>query len=435
LRRVAWAVGLAALAACRTASIPAFPGAEGFGTDTPGGRGGRVIAVTTLADGGPGSLREALTAKGPRIVVFRVGGTIALKSHLHITEPYITVAGQTAPGGGILIRDAGLYVDAHDVVLRHLRVRIGASTVEEYNTQDPIRIEGTAHHVVVDHCSFSWSIDECASARGPGHDITYQWCIIGEALKQPFPKEMTDNEDRSHSMGMILGGNPDRCTTHHNLILHNNSRNPRIQGGLHDVRNNLVYHWRSIPAMFSRNPRVNFIGNYYKPGPETWRKEAIWTEEKDWVQVGTIYVKGNRTPRRPSDDLPEWALTCSGPPEGHEVKVPFPAPPVRTTTAEEAYAEVLAKAGATRPKRDAVDERLINDVRNGTGKLIDRPEEVGGFPVIEGGEAPPDADGDGMPDAWERERGLDPANPKDAAADRDGDRYTNIEEYINTLAD
>jgi len=410
-------------------TLPAFPGAEGFGSKTPGGRGGRMLFVTNLKDDGPGSLRAAVRVKGPRIVVFRVAGTIRLKSHLRIEEPYLTVAGQTAPGGGILLRDAGLYVSTHDVVVRHLRVRIGASDVEPYDTQDCLHIgdgEGV-HDVIADHLSLSWSIDEVGGATSRAHDITIQWCIFAEGLREPLKV----GKDRKHAFCMMLGNFPNRVSAHHNLLANCEHRNPRIQGGTHEFVNNVVYNWGYFSGVFSRYPNVNFIGNYYKPGPESRLCLPIVDNAKD---MGRIYVRGNRSVQRPNDELPEWERTVNAPADSHRVLTPFEAVPLRVTSAEDAYEKVLAKAGARLPKLDAVDQRILNDVKNKTGKIIDRPEEVGGYPVLEGGTPPPDSDMDGMPDQWEKACGMDPKDPADASRDRNGDGYTNIEDYLNELA-
>jgi len=409
-------------------NIPAFPGAEGFGANTPGGRGGKILFVNNLNDDGPGSFRAAVQTKGPRIVIFRVGGTIRLKSHLRIEEPYITIAGQAAPGGGILLRDAGLYVSTHDVIVRYLRVRIGASTVEKYDTQDCLHIgdgEGV-HDVIVDHCSLSWSIDEVGGAVSHSHEITIQWCIFAEPLNEPLQV----GKKREHAYCMMLGNYPNHVSVHHNLLAHSEHRNPRIQGGTHDFVNNVVYNWGYFSGVFSRYPNVNFVGNYYKPGPESRNCLPIVEKEKD---MGRIYVRGNRSPFRLADGLMEWYLTVNAPPDSHRALEPFPVVPVKTTDAETAYDDVLAGVGARLPRLDAVDRRILKDVVDGTGKIIDRPEEVGGYPVIESGVPPQDSDNDGMPDEWEKCHGLDPENAKDAHLDHDGNGYSNIEDYLNEL--
>jgi pectate lyase len=416
--------------AASAVALPAFPGAEGFGTQTPGGRGGRVIEVTTLEDDGPGSLREAVTAKGPRTIVFHVGGTIRLKSHLRVTEPFVTIAGQTAPGSGILLRDACLFIQTHDVVVRFIRSRVGASLVEGFNTQNAVQVEGDdAFNIVVDHCSFSWSIDECVGVRIPVHDTTFSWNLVGEGLRQPFTKEQI-GKDRSHSMAWIMSGGPTRCTMHHNLLALCNSRNPRIQGGRHAFINNVIYGWGSLTGMFSRNPEVNFIGNFYKPGPFSRAIKAICDKPED---LGQVYVRGNRSPDRPNNSLPEWELTVNAPSAGHEVKQPFEMAPIRMTSAEEAYDAVLCEAGAILPARDPVDRRIVRYARLSMGRIIDRPDEAGGYPEMVSGPVPADSDHDGMPDDWEVAEGFDPHDAADGAGDADHDGYTNLEQYLESL--
>ncbi len=419
-----------ACTASAAGALPAFPGAEGFGSQTPGGRGGRVIAVTTLDDAGPGSFREAVTTPGPRIVVFRVGGEIRLQSHLRITEPFVTIAGETAPGGGILLRDAGLYVNTHDVIIRFLRSRLGPSLNEEFDTQDTLQISGDdTYSVVVDHCSFSWSIDEGVGIRTPAHDVTFSWNIVSESLRTPFTREQI-GKDRSHSMALILSGGPTRTTLHHNLLAHCNSRNPRIQGGLHDFVNNVVYDWGFLSGTFSRDPEVNFIGNTYRRGPASRNILAI-CEEADGM--GRIFTLGNRSPQRPTDSLPEWETIVAAPEAAHRTMQPFPTPVVTTSDADTACEQVLRFAGATLPGRDEVDLRIIRDTRLRMGGKIDRPNEVGGYPTIEPGDAPSDRDGDGMPDDWELAMGFDADDPADGSGDADHDGYTNVEEYFQHL--
>jgi pectate lyase len=424
--------GVLVIVATVYGGVPAFPGAEGFGTVTPGGRGGRIIEVTNLNDAGPGSLRTAVEAKGKRSVIFRVGGTIALKSHIIATWPYLTIAGQTAPGDGILIRDAGLRIQTHDVVLRHLRIRIGANRAIPANRQDGLAVEnrserGDTYNVVIDHCSISWAQDENVGISAV-RDVTIQWCIIAECLKSGYHKK------GDHSMAIILGNNPDRISTHHNLLMSCGSRNPRIQGGLHDVVNNAVYNFGGIWAMFSRNPQVNFIGNRYKRGPNSMRSNPPVIFANKPQEIGKIYVKGNITPYRPSNDMDEWHGMIRVNVADVRADQPFQTPPITTTTAEIAWKQVLAGAGTTVPRRDAVDIRLIREARTGRGKHIDHPDEVGGFPKIKGGDAPLDTDHDAMPDTWEKMHGLDPSDPADGPKDRNGDGYTNVEEYLNMLA-
>jgi pectate lyase len=411
--------------------VPAFPGAQGFGTQTPGGRGGRVIEVTNLNDSGPGSLRAAIEADGKRIVVFRVGGTIGLKTPIIALSPYLTIAGQTAPGDGILIRDTNLRIRTHDVVVRYLRLRIGPNRAIPSNRQDGLAVENGGNeetcNVVVDHCSVSWAQDENVGISSV-HDVTLQWCLIAECLRRGY------HEKGDHSMAVILGDNPDRISTHHNLLMSCGSRNPRIQGGLHDVVNNAMYNFGGLWATFSRNPRVNFVGNYYKRGPNSMRSNPpVITADKP-EDAGKIFVKGNITPYRTSNDQDEWLGMVRLNVADVRAERAFDTPPITATPAEVAWEQILAGAGATIPHRDAVDLRLIQEARTGKGQHIDRPDEVGGFPRIAGGDAPPDTDHDGMPDAWEKTHGLDPNDPADGPQDRDGDGYTNVEEYLNSRA-
>lgn len=412
-------------------AIPCFPGAEGFGTQTPGGRGGRVIVVTNLNDSGPGSLREACMAKGPRIVVFGVGGTIRLNKVLRVTEPFITIAGQSAPGSGICLRDAGLSVETHDVVIRFIRVRIGASLNEEPGDQNPFEASGeNCYNMVIDHCSFSWSVDENVGIVSGAHDSTFCYNIVSEALAQPFTPTQI-GKDRSHSMALIMGNNPNHLSVYRNLIAHNNSRNPRIQGGTHDFINNVVYDWGFLTATFSRNPQVNFIGNYYKSGPGSRPMEVIVNEGDDH---GTIYVKGNRGPDRPADDLPEWETLTTLDPAKHRSMQPFETVPITITTAEQAYADVLRYAGCRLPVLDTVDARVVRNTHVGIGSKVNRPEHVGGYPDYPYALAPADSDQDGMPDSYEIRHGFDPQNASDAVRiARNG--YSNLENYLNAMVD
>src|SRR3990172_5507517 len=244
----------------------AFPGAEGFGAFSQGGRGGRVLFVNNLNDDGAGSLREACRTKGPRIVVFRVGGIIELKSNLKITEPYITIAGQTAPGDGICLKNFTLWVkNTHDVVIRYIRSRPGDQMKVE---QDAISID-TSKNVIIDHCSASWGTDETLSVTGKGcTNVTVQWCMITESLDNSV------HHKGRHGYGSLfrLDGN---VSVHHNLYAHNSSRNPRPgtygdvrRGGLLDFRNNVIYNW-GVRAGYSAEDKItmNYIANYLKPGP------------------------------------------------------------------------------------------------------------------------------------------------------------------------
>lgn len=446
--------------------IPAFPGAWGAGMFTSGGRGGKVIAVTNLDDSGPGSLRAALEAEGPRTVVFRVAGTIKINGDLNIDNPDITVAGQSAPGDGICI--AGTFnINTHNVILRHLRVRRG----ESVGGQGDDNIGGNPdHHIIIDHCSTSWGMDENISLyrhmrnsldgttriKDPAENITIQWTISSEAL-----------DAKGHAFGGTWGGNP--STFHHNLFASNTARNPSIgMSGTFDFRNNVIFNWghRSMDGG-DETSMVNIINNYYKPGPATndnirdifarieqrhmyspgsaWAAGGWYEEAPD--RPGKWYVAGNIMHRNKEVTNNNWAGmrgSEANSPNVDKLKrlarvnTPFVGWPVAPhQTAEAAFESVLGKAGATLPKRDAVDKRVTEMVRTGkpmteTG-IIKNVSEVGGYPNLtyDPTLVPVDSDEDGMPDDWETKNKLDPNNPQDAAIDSDGDIYTNIEEYLN----
>jgi pectate lyase len=410
------------------AGLPAFPGAEGFGSQTPGGRGGRVLLVHNLNDSGPGSLRAACEAEGPRIIVFRVSGIIDLKTPIKITQPYITIAGQTAPGDGVCLRGRGITVDAHDVVIRHIRVRPGDISGTE---TDAIAIGGSSYNVVIDHCSASWGVDENLSPSGGIRDVTVSWCIISEGLNRSV------HHKGNHGYGSLvraIGG----VSLHHNLWAHNNGRNPRMGDNygkppspLLDIRNNVMYNYRGLSVVGERLD-VNYIGNYLRPGVNT----TIATQfSPTKTAAANFYLEDNIVEGQPDRKLGDWLPRRDQ--EGYNTitiaPAAFVAAPVRTVPASQILAEVLAGAGATLPVRDAVDARIISECRERSGAIIDSQWEVGGWPEYKHGRPPIDLDRDGMPDAWETVRKLNPRDASDAARDRDGDGYTNIEEYINSI--
>ena len=439
---------LCALVACAPAQgqgdLLAFPGAAGFGAQAEGGRGGRALMVTNLNDAGPGSLRAALTARGPRTAVFRLGGTITLRTPLVITEPYVTIAGQSAPGGGIALRnhpanaDPPLIVRAHDVVIRFIRVRPGPSR-EPACCLDALRFERGAQSVIVDHSSFSWSVDELVDAVDDARGITVQWSLLAEALDD------SSHPKGRHSRAMLLAG-PDSgdFSIHHNLFAHNAQRNPLLDfgRGVADVVNNVIYHPQSLVAHVGDShgtTRVNFVANLFKPGPRTNHPTLpLYPLDAEPVAGGTgefaLFVAGNLDDYyRPDPTLPD-ALSLDPADHGYLVATPFAAPAVPTSAADLAYEQVLARAGALLPARDAVDARVVEAVRAGTGRLVDHPGEVGGWPRLARGTPPADDDRDGMPDEWEAAHGLDPAHAADQNGDLDGDGYTNLEDYLNELA-
>ena len=429
-------------------SLPAFPGAEGFGADTVHGRGGRVIQVTNLDDSGPGSLRAALEAEGPRIVVFRVGGIIELESDIKVRNPYLMVAGQTAPGDGIVLKNAGISVSAHDVVLRHLRGRPGDAKGQDPDDRDSFQIVAgredgrfiKVYNVVFDHLSASWAIDEVMSTWGKMneddlvYDVTIQWSIISEGLDDSLHPE------GPHSKGLLIGDGTSRISVHHNLFAHNPDRHPLFKSGTSgQIINNVIYNspggtGLSNAERTNKPILIDAISNVYKEGPNsagnTWAmaiKSSIPTTSK-------VYAQGNLSPQRPTDEGDEWLgiRTPGGEPGPYRADSPvLGGLSVRATSAQEAYEAVLSGAGATLPARDSVDARVVRDVRNGAGSFIDTPREVGGYPSYASGEAPEDSDGDGMPDAWEQENGFAPGDASDGPEDADGDGYTNVEEFLN----
>lgn len=399
----------------------AFPGAEGYGAHTLGGRGGKVLFVTNLNDAGPGSLREAVEAKGPRTVLFRVGGTIELKKPLDVREPYLTIAGQTAPGDGICLKGAAdtlRFKNTHDIVIRYLRVRTGYTGEGDKHEGDCISCY-SVDNFILDHCSTSWGMDETISCTENCDRYTVQWCILAEGLHY-----------YGHSMGSILGG--DRSTWHHNLYAHCGTRNPRFAGLCRpDFRNNVIYDWVSA-AGYGDLRTLNYVGNYVKPGPSTTQKPPRFIQGESVPLPGAVFIEGNVLEGNAEATRDNRLGT------GYEAEVftdrVHSSASVKTQPAEAAFKTVLEQAGAIHPKRDPVDTRLVQEVRDGTGHVIRYEKEVGGYPLYAGGEAPPDADGDGIPDAWEQAHGL---NPNDAA---DGpqvgaDGYTNLERYLNSLVE
>lgn len=417
------------------ADVLAFPTAEGYGKHTMGGRGGRVVAVTNLNASGPGSLRAAIDAKGPRIVVFRVSGTI--EGSFNVRNDNITIAGQTAPGDGICIKGS-LKMSANEVVVRYLRVRPASSAGVD-------AIDGEYHrNIVLDHVSASWSSDEILSLYR-NENVTIQWCMITEACSK-----VVDGKDTGHRFGGIWGN--DRATYHHNLFAHNDSRNPRWASGskLNDFRNNVLYNWGYNScygggALENSDPELKFstfnmVANYYKPGPATRdnvkrRIAEPGADEKGGV--GRWYVADNVVEGFPEVTADNW-LGIDGD-EYEKLATPWDAMPIHEQSPRDALEAVLAHAGCSLPKRDSVDRRIVEEVRSGKAThgrngIITRPADVGGWPELKSVTAPEDTDEDGMPDAWERGRGLDPGDASDGAKDRDGDGYTNVEEYLNALA-
>ena len=434
--RVALFIGLLLASTAAGAEQLAFPGAEGAGRLALGGRGGRVITVTNLNDSGAGSLRAAVESAGPRTIVFAVSGTIKLTKPLRIREGRVTVAGQSAPGDGITLRDHPLEVAADDVVIRYIRSRLGDESKTE---SDAIWIFG-GHRIILDHVSASWSVDETLSASAnytkPGEgwfDLTVQWSIIANSLTHSL------HAKGEHGYGsLIRGGRGSKASWHHNLWANHEARMPRPGnysgpdadpvGAFFDFRSNVFYNWGGGHSGYNADKatlsRYNFIDNAYVAGPQSTKLVAF--EESD--TLAKAYFAGNSINGAiPADP---WSLVAGISPAGYRLAAPVDVAPVAADPAASAYARVLASAGASKV-RDAVDVAVVAGVRDKTGHQIDSQTEIGGWPTLKSLPAPKDSDGDGMPDAWEMAHHLNPKKDNSAAVGARG--YTNIEIYLNGL--
>jgi len=418
-----------------------------------------VIAVTNLDDAGPGSFRAAVEAPGPRIVVFHIGGTITIETPLRIENPFITIAGQTAPGGGVTLRSGGqttrplLEILTNDVVIRYLRIRRGPDTSARGSCcADALSVLGaSAFNVIIDHVSLSWAVDENAQIFDGARDVTFQWSIFSEGLFCSNHQKTVSsaggngacpNGASPHSRGMTIstfpgGVSPDRISLHHNLWTNSQTRYPNVTSNTSiDVVNNVMYNFTTQGSGLGlKNPgnllRANFVNNFYKPGPSTIAGGSTWaivlTVPSFQADAFEIYYEGNEV-SAPIE--PAW-VGWDGAESRHRVAEPLVAPAITTTSAQVAFTQVLAGAGSTVPARDAVDTRVVDEVRLGTGGFVDHPNDVGGWPALAAGSPPADADLDGMPDQWESDNGLDPGDGADGPADADGDGYTNVEEFLN----
>lgn len=439
----------------------AFPTAEGYGKYTKGGRGGVVYEVTNLNDSGKGSLRAAVEATEPRTVVFKVSGIISLESDLRIKHPYITIAGQTAPGDGICIKNYPLMISADHVIVRYLRVRLGNETGDD---TDAVSSRYTKH-IILDHISASWSVDETMSVYHCD-SITVQWSIISESMFN------SNHVKGSHGFGGIWGAN--YSSYHHNLLAHHASRNPRMASGsgYTDYRNNVVYNWGYNSSYGGENKQgdspkfkfseFNMVANYYKPGPATQPGDVSFriaspSMRKETSDFGKWYIADNVIVGNETVTSNNWNGGVQ--PNGGEenlkfikLEQPWQSMPIHQQSAAEAYKLVLKNAGAILPKRDAVDARIIKEVTGGyatfegasykqkkivpdptkkTG-IIDTQNDVGAWPELKSIAAPDDSDHDGMPDAWEIERKLDKNNPEDRnIVNNEG--YTMLEVYLNEI--
>lgn len=456
------------------AGIPSFPGAEGGGKYSFGGRGGKVFVVNSLEDRGPGTLREACEAGGARIIVFNVAGRIKLKSPIIVMAPYLTIAGQTAPGDGIVVSGESFWVNTHDVVIRHMRFRRGETNVTR---RDDAFGGNPVGNIMIDHCSTSWGLDENISfyrhmfdpkdgskeKKLPTVNVTIQNTMSAQAL-----------DTYNHAFGSTLGG--ENCSFMRNLWANNAGRNPSIGwNGVFNFVNNVVYNWvhRSVDGG-DYTALYNMVNNYYKPGPLTpdnQLKHRIVKPESGrsklgYLVFGRVYANGNIVEGNEKVTKDNWdgGVQVEDLPNAGQYTAsmkwnkPFPMPELTVMETKDAYDFVLKNVGATIPRRDIVDERIVEQVKTGKvyyNKEADNKEyyqfkhrrlpkdsykygiitdidQVGGFPEYSG-KARVDSDKDGMPDNWEKKFGLNPNDASDANGDINGDGYTNIEKYINGI--
>jgi pectate lyase len=440
----------AAVACGAGGQTPAFPGAEGGGKFTTGGRAGAVYFVTSLGDANTGdaatregTLRWCLGRSGAKTIVFRVSGIIHLTSQLNISSN-TTIAGQTAPGDGICLADNTTRLNGDNIIVRYLRFRMG----DEKNVENDAFWGREHKNIIIDHCSMSWSTDECASFYD-NTDFTLQWCLLSESLRVSVHGKGT------HGYGGIWGGHT--ASFHHNLFAHHDSRNPRMCGArysnradleLVDFRNNVIYNWGGNSGYAGEGGSYNFINNYYKPGPASSNRTRIFQPYADdgknsqaagvW---GKFYVDGNYMSGSAAVTNDNWQgiTPNSSSKNKNELKatVPFEVPVVTTHSASITYSKVRELVGASLV-RDVVDERIIREVtdstytytgsKGSTRGLIDSQADVGGWPAYNSNPAPEDADRDGIPDGW-----LAQNYPGKQANDLNEGGYTYLEVYLNSL--
>ncbi len=412
------------------APLRAFPGAEGSGAFTGGGRGGDVYHVTNLNDSGPGSLRFGIQdATGPRTIVFDLSGTIQLVSKLNINKPFLTIAGQTAPGDGITLAGWGASVsNTHDVIVRYLRFRAGDVNCPNY--QDDAFTVDRSTNVIVDHVSASWSIDETLSVT-ESNLVTIQWSFITESLKNSC------HIKGSHGYGSLVRYANGLVTYHHNLYAHHDSRNPRLGDNIGlDFVNNIVYDWGAEAGYSGEaaegTPRLNYVGNYLVAGastPASKRNRAFnGGSTNTFIYQSNNFIDSNLNGNHDGADT-LWAMFIGSYTRQQPARFSFQQ--VETDDAPTAYERVLNLAGQ-RLVRDAVDTRIISEVRNEGGHQIDSQNQVGGWPMLNSSAPPVDTDQDGMPDQWETEHSLNPADPADGQAITSSG-YSNLELYLNAL--
>ncbi|MBK7541332.1 MAG: hypothetical protein IPN66_07760 [Candidatus Competibacteraceae bacterium] len=443
-------------------ALPAFPGASGAGAISVGGRGGVIYEVTNLNGGGPGSLRAGVEMSGPRIIVFRVGGTIEIEHTLHISNPYITIAGQTAPGGGITISGKNTVGDVfnistHDVIIRYVRFRKGYNSGTVSQDGDAFSFFGVASTSVIDHCSMSWAQDENAqvwgNSSGPQpHDITYSWSIFAEPLAK-HPTNLITGSNANASQNML------NIDAHHGFFANSFYRNPLIKNKSFRLVNNIIYNWSLSATELGGGVQADIIGNLYKPGPmylsaENRRLYEIqaFVAPNDTTPSGnpSVYVAGNMGPHNSNPESDNWGMvrevTTEGNPEigplsaTYRRSVPLAALPVpiEAQPANQLEALLFPTVGASQRldclgnwvfNRDTVDARLVQEYQTGKGIVPNTESDVGGFPVISNGTPCTDTDHDGMPDQWEDAKGLNKNDPSDGP--RVGaDGYTYVEKYL-----
>lgn len=430
----------------KTDEILAFPGAEGAGKYTVGGRSGDVCKVTNLNDSGVGSLRDAIESiNGPRTIVFDVAGTIRLKSNLEIRDvSNLTIAGQTAPGKGITFADYPIKIhNSKDVIIRFLRVRLGDENKPPNSGFDCIEINYN-ENIILDHLSMSWGIDGNGDFRGL-KNATIQWCIFSEALNNSI------HEKGAHGMCTSFRQPKGQATIHHNIYASSRNRHPSIGGGadVTEFCNNIDYNWHTSNNIDGM--QINVMGNYYKAGPSMEEDiPPIQFKSDGDAPVSHVYLSGNYFEGLPQkyneDNFTAMNYKAWGGPDSKyqattrevfEASSPFDAGKYKLTnlqSAKEAYESCLKFSGCSLNK-DLVDERFIQTIIDNTGKIIDSQNEVGGWDFYEERQrrADWDTDNDGMPNDWEKEKGLDPNNPEDRNGDSDKDGFTNLEEYLNSL--
>lgn len=460
-------------------TIPAFPGAEGGGMYTTGGRGGDVYYVNTLEDDDrgdsdlkEGSLRWCLNQNGSKTILFKVGGTIWLDKRLDIGKGDVTIAGQSAPGGGICIAGYPVVLNADNVIIRFIRFRMGDLRISPKEADGADAFGGRQKQdIIIDHCSISWGTDECSSFYD-NKNFTMQWCIISESLR------LSGHSKGPHGYGAIWGGV--QASFHHNLLAHHDSRTPRLgPGALYaghdttDMRNNVIYNWNGNGAYGAEAMHVNIVNNYYKPGPAT--EERIQnriisvnakTEERPFPRIkdvwGKYYIEGNVMSHNGDISVDNWsAVRIEGEQIRDNIKLSQTIPvrgSIRTHDARTAYEKVLSYAGSSLV-RDDIDQRIIRETASGTaafqgksryngrgGKwksvhyprkgLIDSQQDINpdqknpiaAWPELDAGTPVIDNDRDGIPDGW-----LEKHYPGKKAGDRNNEGYTYLEVYLNSL--